>query len=262
MALGLAGYASICLLLFLRQRQMLYHPERADESHMLADAHASGLTRWLDAKGMPIGWMTAAGSPTPPILILPGNAGNALDRTWLIAHLRRAGIAPQFFILDYPGYGSRPGSPSQTSLTDAAVAALDALPAPAVLLGESLGSGVASQAAVKRPDRVRGLILITPFDSMARTAGHHYPWLPVGWLLLDRFDSASALKNFSKPIAVIVAEQDETIPVARGRHLAESLSGPKQLWTIRDAGHNDMSEKMTVQEWRDAWHFACPQMPQ
>jgi len=255
MALILAGYVAVCLLLFLRQRQMLYHPGRVSEGDMLASARAAGLLRWLDANGAPIGWMTADGSISPPILILQGNAGNALNRAGLVARLRRSGIKARFFILDYPGYGSRAGSPSQASLTEAAVSALDALPAPAVLLGESLGTGVAAQAAARRPDRVSGLILVTPFDSMARAAAHHYPWLPVGWLLLDRFDSVDAFKNFSKPIAVIVAELDETVPAARGRRLVESLHVPKKLWVVRYAGHNDATDILSDQAWRDVWHF-------
>ena len=255
MVLVLAGYAAVCLLLFFKQRQMLYHPGCASEADMLAAAREAGLLRWFDAKGSPIGWMTAGGSTNPPVLLLHGNAGNAVNRSWLVGRLGQAGIDARFYILDYPGYGSRPGSPSESSLAAAAVDALDALPAPAVLLGESLGTGVAAQVAARRPDRVRGLILVTPFDSMARAAAHHYPALPVAWLILDRFDSVSALKNFAKPVALVVAECDGTTPPDGGRRLAGSLPGPKKLWTVSGADHNAAAAGMSDQEWRDVWHF-------
>lgn len=223
---------------------------------MLEAASAAGLVRWIDRTGAPIGWMTPAGPDGPPVLILQGNGGNPLGRSALIAQLRHAGIDAQFFILDYPGYGSRAGNPSQAALTAAAAGALDALPAPAVVLGESLGTGVAAQAAALRPDRVRGLILVTPFDSMTNAAAHHYPWLPVGILLIDRFDSVAALKGFDKPVAVIVAGQDGTTPPEGGFRLARSLGDSGRLWTVPDAGHNDAGASLSDREWREVWEFA------
>jgi len=254
-AMALAGYAAVCLYVFFKQRQMLYHPSQASEADMLGAASEAGLARWTDRSGAPIGWMTPAGPAGPPVLILQGNGGNPLGRAALIAQLRRAGIGAQFFILEYPGYGSRAGSPSQAVLTAAAVEALDALPAPAVVLGESLGTGVAAQAAARRPDSVRGLILVTPFDSMTNAAAHHYPWLPVGLLLIDRFDSVAALQGFSKPVAVIVAGRDGTTPPDGGFRLARSLKESGRLWTVPEAGHNDAGASLSDQEWRAVWEF-------
>lgn len=254
-ALALAGYAGVCVYVFFKQRQMLYHPWPASEADMLTAAHEAGLKRWVDSGGRPIGWMTPDGSTNPPVLILQGNGGNPIGRARLISRLRHAGVGAQFFILEYPGYGARAGTPTQTSLTAAAVFGLDALPAPAVVLGESLGTGVAAQAALLRPDRVRGLILVTPFDSMSHAASHHYPWLPVALLLLDRFDSVAALDGFRKPVAVVVAERDGTTPPEGGRRLAASLKGPNKLWIVPGADHNDASEGLSDQDWRGIWDF-------
>lgn len=256
--LVLAGYAGVCLYVFFKQRQMLYHPRCADEADMLSAAREVGLERWIDSRGAAIGWMEPGGSTGPPVLVFQGNGGNPLGRITLIERLRQAGISAQFFILDYPGYGSRPGRPTQAALTGAAVAALDALPAPAVLLGESLGTGVAAQAAARRPDLVRGLILVTPFDSMVDAAAHHYPWLPVGWLMLDRFDSVTALDGFPKPVAVIVAERDGTTPPEGGRRLAESLRGPHRLWIVPGSDHNEAGGALSDSDWRDVWDFVSP----
>jgi len=249
------AYLGICFYVFLRQRSMLYHPSSLPEDRMLALARAQGLSRWTDSSGRPLGWVTDDGQAVRPVLILHGNAGNALDRQALIAKLREAGAGSKIFLVDYPGYGSSPGSPDQRNLTAAAVAALDALPEPALVVGESLGTGIAAQAAARRPQKVRGLILITPFDSMTSAAAFHYPWLPVGLLMLDRFNSVKALKDFPRPVALLLGELDGTTPPDSARRLFDSLSGPKKLWTVPDAGHNDAAFDFPPAAWRDLWMF-------
>lgn len=253
----LLGYLAICLLVFLRQRQMLYFPQPVSEEQMLAEAQGLGFSRWLGKDGHPIGW-TLPGDEGPPLLIFHGNSGNPLGRAGMIERLRRAGIRVPVYLLDYPGFGSRPGTPTQQTLTQAAGAALEALPTPPVILGESLGSGVASQAAARWPHLIRGLILLTPFDSVTRAAQHHYPFLPVSLLALDRFDSVQALSDFRGPVAVIIGDKDTTTPPAGGKRLFGSLRAPKQLLVLPEAGHNEPLWDMTDDQWRQVWAFVSP----
>ena len=252
------GYLLVCLYVFIRQRAMLYHPQPVSEEEMMRRAQEAGMSRWLDKSGKPLGWMTGGDTNKIPVVIFQGNAGNALDRMSVIERLRVAGATGRIYVADYPGYGSAPGSPTQRSLTDIARRALEAIPGRAVVVGESLGTGVAAQGAASRPDKVSGLILITPFESMSAAAAHHYPWLPVRALLLDRFDSAAALRTFPHPIAIIVADDDETTPPDGARRLFAVLTGPKKLWDVKDAGHNDAASNLPDSEWRDVWKFVAP----
>ena len=123
------------------------------------------------------------------MLVFQGNAGSALDRTPFVRGFERLGW--EVVLVDYPGYGARTGAPTQTSLTEAGLEALDQLrredDRPVYLLGESLGSGVAAQVARQRPDAVRGLFLVTPFSSMADVAADHFSWVPARLLLRDRW---------------------------------------------------------------------------
>jgi len=253
------AYLGICLYVFLRQRSMLYHPEVLPEGAMREIARASGFSRWNDASGNPLGWATDAGDPGNPVLILHGNAGHALNRASLVAKLREAGVTSKVYLTDYPGYGSAPGHPDQASLTATAVAALGALPHPAIVVGESLGTGVAAQAAARLPEKIRGLVLITPFDSMTSAAARHYPWLPVSALLLDRFDSVKALAQFTGPVAILAAANDETTPPALGKRLFDSLPGPKKLWIVPHADHNSAVFDLPDSEWRELWNFVSGQ---
>jgi pimeloyl-ACP methyl ester carboxylesterase len=255
LVLAALGYVAVCLLVFIRQRAMMFHPTALSDDAMGALAKETGMSRWTSADGQPLGW-TAPGDPADvPVLIFQGNTGHALERLGLIEHLRTAGARGQIFILDYPGYGSRPGTPSERSLTKAAIRALDAMSGPVIVAGESLGTGVAAQAAKIRPDKIRGLLLVTPFDSMSAAAAHHYPWFPVRLLLLDRFDSVKALKSFAGPVAIIFGTADETTPPDGARRLFASLTGPKKLWEVPGTGHNDATSNLSDAEWREIWGF-------
>ncbi len=256
--LAALGYLLICLYVFLRQRTMLYHPQAVSEEQMLQQAHEVGMSRWLDKGGKPLGWKTGGDADEIPVVIFQGNAGNALDRTSLIERLRVAGATGRIHVADYPGYGSAPGKPTQRSLTETAQRALDAMPGSAVVVGESLGTGVAAQGAANCPGKVRGLILVTPFESMSAAAAHHYPWLPVRALLLDRFDSAAALKKFPNPVAIIVGDDDETTPPDGARRLFAGLTGPKKLFEVKNAGHNEAASNLPDNEWREVWNFVSP----
>ena len=258
--LAALAYLAVCLYVFFRQRTMLYHPRAVSEAQMEDLARETGMSRWLDNAGKPLGWMTREGTEGTPVLIFHGNAGNALGRQQLIERLRDAGASGPIFVADYPGYGSAPGNPTQRSLTATAERALDAMPRPAILVGESLGTGVAAQAAARRPGKVQGIILLTPFDSLSAAAAHHYPWLPVRALMLDRFDSAAALKTFPNPVAIILAEDDDTTPPAGARHLFAGLTGPKKLNEVKNAGHNDVASTLPDEEWREVWRFVTSRL--
>lgn len=253
--LAAIGYLILCLYVFFRQRAMLYHPRPVSEEEMLRQADTIGLVRWKDKAGNLLGWVTAGEADGTPVLVFHGNAGTALDRTGLLERLRLAGVKSRICLMDYPGYGSAPGEPSGKTLVAAALRALDAFPGPVIVVGESLGTGVASQAVAERSEKIRGLILITPFDSMVSAASHHYPWLPVGLLLVDRFDSVRALQKFSGPTALLLADRDGTTPPEGARRLFESLPGRKKLWEAKNADHNEAIFSLPDEEWRRLWEF-------
>jgi uncharacterized protein len=253
LSLILLGAATIVAYAF--QRTLIYYPERADFGTLEPQARRKGLLPWLDVEGNFIGWRSRQGAGIP-LLLLHGNAGHSLHRSYFISRLHHAGVTPPIFILEYPGYGARPGIPTESNLAAAAVEAIDLLGQPVVLVGESLGTGVACGAASQRPESVRGLLLITPFDSMVAVAKKHYPWAPVSLILRDRYESSSALQKFRAPLAIIVAEKDAVVPVDSAIRLFESYSGPKKLWRIAGSGHNEVLNDISDSELRAAYKFA------
>lgn len=259
-------WVGLTLFLALTQRSMMYFPTRLGAEEARRAAEHAGLSPWTAPSGETIGYVSAAApdDPRPPasVLVIHGNAGHTLHRADYIPILRRAapGFGLSVHLMEYPGYGAREGNPSQQSFLAAASEAVQALPPgqPAIILGESIGTGTACAMAAEHPDKISGLLLLTPFDSLVSVAQHHYPLLPVRWILRDTYPSADWLRTYRGRGAIVVAGRDEIVPAIFGRRLAEAYAGPKLLLEIPDADHNTLLHAMTPDDWRKALEFLLP----
>jgi uncharacterized protein len=244
------------------QDRLLYFPEPLSLPAVMADAQRDGLRRW-PAEGEFRGLLREPeGSVRATLVLFHGNAGHAGDRT-IYAGLARHGV--RVILAEYPGYGPRHDASGKTNAPSEAAFAADAAEtivlaqrefgAPVILAGESLGAGVAAAAYARVPQSVAALWLITPWDNLANVARHHYPWLPVEWMLRDRYDSLANLKNAPVPVAIVLAEHDSIVPARFGRQLYEQLSSPKRLWQISGAGHNDWPGRVDERWWADVANY-------
>lgn len=258
-----ASYVGLLLLLAVGQRTLIYLPSRAPANELLAIASAEGLAPWRNAAGEIIGWHRPRPVSTERaanrVIVFHGNAGYALNRTHFIEGLEglEEGLLWEVYLFEYPGFGSRAGSPSEESITQAALAAVESLGSdvPIYLVGESLGSGPASALAQRLPERFPGLLLVTPYSSLPDVAGVHYPFVPVRWLLRDQWDNVSALSGYPGRLGVILAAEDEVIPVAQGKRLYEAGRAAKRLWVMPNAGHNGLDFSPGANWWLEASEF-------
>ena len=233
------------VMLTALQRQLIYFPSKAPADVLSELASRMGLQTWRDNAGEAIGWKSP-GDPNARyrMLVFHGNAGYALNRDYFVTGLRARGSQWDVFLFEYPGYGARKGTPSEVNFKATATQALEALLAidsrPVFITGESLGSGVASFLASTFPNEVAGLLLVTPFSSLADVAAHHYPFLPVRILLSERYESREALSHYGGPVAFLLAGRDEVVTSELGQQLYDSYSGPKWLHVEAHAGHNTL----------------------
>ncbi len=242
------------------QRQLIYYPEAAPEESLLRAATGIGLLDWRDDDGRLIGWRTdPVGDVSRRVVVFHGNAGHALYRQYFAAGFLALVPDWQVYLFEYPGYGARPGEPSESTIKSAATDAVEALlaqaPGPLYLVGESLGSGVAAYIAGTMPARIAGLLLVTPFTSLADVAAEHYGMLPVRALLSERYNSLEALSRYAGPVAFLIAGRDEIVPAALGRKLYDSYQGPKWLREQAGAGHNTLDFDPAADWWRDVAEF-------
>jgi pimeloyl-ACP methyl ester carboxylesterase len=270
-ALLLLPYLVLMGLLAGCQRHLIYFPQTATETAQRTRAAATGLAPWVDAEGRTIGWRgTVPPGRTRPaarLLVVHGNAGSAVNRGYFVQGFESVGDGTgwEVSILEYPGFGARPGKPDETTLMDAAREAVLQLQRederPIHVLGESLGSGVACGLAAAFPDVVRGLVLITPFTRLPDVGAHHYPWLPVRLIMRDRYDNVAALQRYRGPVAIVVAGRDEVVPAELGRRLLDAYTGPKRLWEQPAAGHNSLNYRPDAPWWKEVSEFIIQTKP-
>jgi len=153
------------------------------------------------------------------------------------------------WLTGYRGFGGNAGSPTEEGLYADALAAVEELgnrgvaPSDIVIYGESLGTGVAVQTAMRMADSgtpVRGVVLEAPFTSMGDAAQGHYPYVPAKWLVRDKFDSLSKITKINAPLLVLHGDNDRVVPEPHGRALFAAAQEPKQAVWVPDGGHSNL----------------------
>ena len=226
---ALTGYVLLCIFIFFRQRSLLYHPSHAGDS---------GLLRPWVVRGATIGYAREVANPSSVWLMAHGNAGEAAHRDYI---LKCVFTTSAVYVVEYPGYGLRPGQPNEPSLNRAVREGYDELRAryPNIgigVIGESLGSGPACTLA-HAPVPPAKLVLMVPFDTLASVAADHMPYLPTNLLLKDRWDNVASLKGYRGPVTIYAAQRDTIIGPEHGRRLASAVGA---TFHLIDSGHNDL----------------------
>ncbi|MGH8080357.1 MAG: alpha/beta hydrolase [Lysobacter sp.] len=232
-----AGYLSICGWMYFKQRELMYFPQG---TRLGVD-----MTDYTIERGDIVlrGWRLNAGREKA-LIYFGGNAERVENM--------RDTLAKWFpdrtiYLLSYRGFGASDGAPEEAALFADGLAIFDQVARehtgqPVAVIGRSLGSGVASYVAGKRP--VQRLVLVTPFDSLSETAQAHYRWLPTRWLVRDRYDSIANLRGYFGPILVVRATADDVIPPANTTRLIHSLQTRPQgvdVVQLKGADHHNIA---------------------
>jgi pimeloyl-ACP methyl ester carboxylesterase len=239
MALAVA-YFFLCVCGCALQRKLLFFPTKIPADAVVQAGAEHGFVPWKNNFGQIIGWeIPANGTATGSVLIVHGNAGSAVNRDYLARPIHDAEPV-DVFVLEYPGYGARGGSPSKKSFVAAAEEAFQLLPAnsPKYVVSESIGAGVACELAKNHPLAVAGMVL----------------FVPSYFLLVDRFNPEDCLKSYHGPVKFVIAGKDEVIGPASGLRLANSYNGTKELQVFPGAHHNDVSGQPAIW-WQEVFLF-------
>lgn len=264
-ALGLA-YCGYLVMLYLGQDSMVFPGRPADP------AREAEIRRYYprlenftvkDAEGVVLqGYYlprSLDGKPAPTVLYY---CGNAEEQTgfflWSPNELRPYGVAG----VDYRSYGHSEGKPSEKALKADALAVYDALaeklgPGGRILvMGRSLGTALAAYVAANRP--VAGVILVTPFESLASVGQESHPYVPVRLLMKYPFDVVPDAGRVTAPMLMLIAGADSYVPPRHAERLAAAWTGPKEVRVLDGATHGNIVD--APEYWRAVRAFVKAQL--
>ena len=233
------------VLIYFLQDRLIFFPQPIAQDPLKANTGAAieEVSLVTGDKIRLHGWLVkAAPTQTPaPMLIYFG--GNAEEVSWL-ASTGGQYAGWSLLMLNYRGYGRSEGKPGEAALFADALQIYDyalsrAQGGRVAVMGRSLGSGVAVYLAAQRP--VKGVILVSPYDSIESVAKGIYPYLPIGLMLKHRFDSLSRVPQIKVPLMCLVGSADSVIPRPHSERLYAAWGGPRQWREFRGADHNSLA---------------------
>ena len=187
-------------------------------------------------------WYFPVDEPAATVLVAPGNGGNRSMRVPLARALTERGLA--VLLLDYRGYGGNPGEPTAQGLALDVRAAREFLrrdvgvPSGELLyFGESIGAAVVTELATEHPPA--GMVLRSPFTELAAVGKHHYPFLPVEWLLKESYPVERQVRRISVPVTVVYGGRDSIVPPEQS--IAVARAAHARLVEVPGVGHNDLA---------------------
>lgn len=225
-------YALLCIVIYARQRSLIYYPTPASGSSV-------GEAVAFSVPGAVLQLWVVRRPGSSAVVYFGGNAESVAGSA---EELARAAPERTWVFVNYRGYGGSTGTPSEKALVADALAVWDwarAAHSDVAVVGRSLGSGVAVQLAAARP--VSRLVLVTPFDSLVSIGPDALPWLPVSWLAKDRFESVNHAPRVSCPTLALIAGHDEIVAPAHARRLVAAFRpGRISFIEVSGVGHNDI----------------------
>ena len=253
---GVAVFVGVCAVLYLFQERLVFmrQPLADDARRALRALPGTAELEVTAGDGARLhGWLrhgveNAAGMEKTAsrglVLYFGGNAEEVSGQMFDAARLAPWSVAA----FNYRGYGLSEGRPTEAAIVADALTIYDRLaargdvdPERIVVLGRSLGSGVAVQVAASRP--VRAVVLVSPFDSLRSLGRRQYPFLPVSLLLKHPFDSAARAPRIRAPVLVFAGGRDMLVPASLSQRLHDAWGGPKRWIFIPEADHNDIQAR-------------------
>ncbi|TVR81801.1 MAG: alpha/beta hydrolase [Rhodospirillales bacterium] len=249
-AVLVGGYGVLVAGMSLMQRSLLYLPA----SDLGTTPREAGVPEmrgvvFTTEDGLNLtAWHRPPTTRDVTLVYFHGNGGHIGYRGPRVRPFLDAGYG--VLLVGYRGYGGNPGRPTEDGLYAdgrAALAFLNSRGFPAgrlVLYGESLGGGVAVRMAAEqaRADTpVAAVVLEAPMSSVTDVAAHHYPFLPVRWLLKDRFETVPLVAEIAAPLFVAHGTADRVVPIRFGRKIFEAAREPREAFWVEGGGHENLS---------------------
>ncbi len=231
-------YLSICIVIYITQEKLLYHP--GENNYLDQNLLNHKIEKiYIPSDEKLVGWYHKKNENFKTMLFFHGNAGKIDNRIYKLNEFSKMNI--NYLIFAYRGFSGNNGKPSENGIYQDARAAKmwlnnnEVEDKQIILYGESLGTAVALDLA--KDTDFAGLILESPFTSMTKLAKKYYPYLPVNILLKHKYDSISKLKSVKSPIMVMHGKKDKIVPFNMGLKIYKNANSPKFNFFRDDDDH-------------------------
>ena len=234
------AYVVILLFTYLYQRNLLYHPSENNYQGDSINFNYQEVLIEVDENIKLKSWVIKKDLKNyKTILYFHGNAGDLTNRVHKLNELNKLDL--NILIISWRGFSGNPGKPTEKNLYNDARKSVQWLNDYGVenrnifLYGESLGTGVATELG--QDNSFAGIILESPYTSIADAAKIYYPYLPIDLLLKDRYDSSQKIININIPVLIMHGKKDDVVPFKMGVELFEKANKPKFSYFSENDDH-------------------------
>jgi pimeloyl-ACP methyl ester carboxylesterase len=239
-------YAGACVVLYKKQGRLLFPGDGLPFGPFdgLGALKGEAITTQRDGQILRYYRVPAqGGAPKAWVLLFHGNRDGARERFDFAQQMTSWGYS--VVLAEFPGYAGDPVCTSQKALLRNGLAMADealslALGLPLFHFGESLGTAVATYTAMRRP--CRGLLLSTPFTSLAAVAQGRYPMIPIDRLITDPMPASRWAAHVTCPVFIVHGTHDSIVPFDQGRREAKNFPQEPVFVAIEGPGHSDVRD--------------------
>jgi len=230
------------LLVYFLQEKFIFLPSRLPDDYQFSFDAPFKEYLFNPEKGVSINALLFTSDQRKGlILYFHGNAGDLSD--WGHVSTDFTGVGYDILLIDYRGYGKSRGNISEAALYRDAAFIYDQMTenyseSEIVVYGRSIGTGIASQLAVKRSPRL--LILESPYYNLKDLARQVMPFVPA-FLLRYHFPNHMYLPKVQCPIVLIHGSHDELIDHRASIRLKALVQTKGQIYIIDGGHHNDLA---------------------
>lgn len=260
MIVALSLYVLLCVLMYIFQAKLLFHPQPKSiaETAVFLKQHPDFDTLCMLMEDQTrislfLSKKDSGRTKQPLVIYFGGNAEEVSHLAEYKAYFKSCMLA----LVNNRGFGRSSGEPSEKSMFSDALNIYDQLkdrpeidPEQILVVGRSIGTGVATYLSSKRP--VKATILITPYESMIAVAQEKYPFVPIRPLIKHRFESEMYAASVATPVLALIAKHDLVIPPAHAHALLKHWKGEHTFLEL-DADHHSIMRNETA--WKKTEEF-------
>lgn len=232
------------IALYFLQDYILFHPVtlKKDHQYVFPEKHTEVNIPINESSNLNIVQFLSTDTITKGVVLyFHGNKRNISWYAKFPPHFTRHGY--EVWLIDYPGFGKSTGHFTEENLYEWAdhlyqLARARFSADSIIIYGKSMGTGIATQLASKKPSKK--LILETPYYNFPSVIKQYVPFYPVDQMINFKMPTNRFIKNVEAQITILQGTDDRLVTYRNAKRLAPLLKPGDEFVTIKGGSHNDL----------------------